>query len=77
MLFARRSVSVFPDTPRHRQVFNQVDELSDYNAFVADPRMTDCIAFYGADWAVSHAKVVGQVAGSQYMKNLAIKVPWP
>lgn len=65
---------MFADKPRHRMVLNQVDELGDYNAFLADPRMTQCLSHYGADWALDHAKVVGQVAGSQYMKNLAHKV---
>ena len=70
-----RIASVFPDVPAHQEVFNQIDELGDYNALVADPRMDDCLKHYGADWAYDHAKVVGQVAGSQYMKSLAIKVP--
>eukprot|EP00730_Choanoeca_flexa_P005519 TRINITY_DN11964_c0_g6_i2.p1 TRINITY_DN11964_c0_g6~~TRINITY_DN11964_c0_g6_i2.p1 ORF type:complete len:588 (+),score=109.08 TRINITY_DN11964_c0_g6_i2:144-1907(+) len=68
-----RQASVFAQTPRHRQVLNQVDELSDFNAFYADPRMRDGLQHYGANWAEDDVKVVGQVAGSDYMKKLAHK----
>lgn len=55
----------FGDLPKHRQVFNQVPALENYNVFTADKALTEVVGQYHADWAGPHLVKTGSDCGSR------------
>ncbi len=63
-------VDIAPRSPA-RIATNQVPILADYDAFGADPVLTDAIAAFDADWAAERLHEAGRTVGSGKVQELA------